>query len=135
MAKKFIIKDEEGKQFEITETSDEVPETLTEREVKDDEILSADEIAVLKLLAARSSELLGLLEVKSKDEEPEVKDDEEPIVEDDDLEEKVIETKDSRRSVGSIEKHSTKTKDSLDNREIAIADAWSKRFAKSYKGE
>ena len=131
MAKKFIIKDEEGKQFEITETSDEVPETPAELEVKDDEVLSADEITALKLLAKRSSELLGLLEVKTEDEDI----DEELKVEDDDLEETVIETKDSKKSVGSIEKHSTKAKDSLEDNEIAIADAWSKRFEKSYKGE
>jgi len=169
MAKKFIIKDEDGKQFEVTEeTIDEEPEKEvspvdekieTKPEVKDDEGLTAEEIAALKALAARSADIIKLLDVEAKEHEA-VSDDEEIIDEDietedadtcsgcgkpkdecvcdEDEKETVIETKtgDSKKSIGAIQKRTIKTEDSLDDRENAIAQAWADRFKKSYgKGE
>lgn len=155
MAKKFIIKDEEGKQFEITEeTTDEIEEKT---EVEDDEMLTSDEIASLKKLAKYSESLIKLLEVEKKeheavsdeDEDEEDKkdmddcdefvdsdEDEDKKVEDEDEEETIVKTKpvDSKKSFGSIEtKKTKKISDSIENREIEIANAWSKRFQSSYK--
>lgn len=158
MPKKFIIKDEDGKQFEITEeTTDEEVKTETEdeeveSEVKDDEGLTPDEIAALKELAKYSGDLIKLLEVEKKEHEAtsdedtdETVDSDEDIVDSDeeetkecdmteDEDETVIETKtgDSKKSVGSIAKKTKTVSDSLD-REMEIADAWSKRYGKSYK--
>ena len=99
----------------------------------DDESFTSDEIAALKELAERSADLLKLLAVE-EDEHEAVGDEDDLDVNDEDVDEKeeVIETKstDSRQSVGSIEK--TRAKDSANfNKEIEIADAWSKRFNKS----
>ena len=66
MPKKFIIKDDDGKQFEVTEeTVDEEPEAKFEEmpEVHDDEGLTADEITSLKNLASKAEDILKLLEV------------------------------------------------------------------------
>lgn len=157
MPKKFIIKDEDGKQFEITEeTTDEEVKTETEDEevkpeVKDDEGLTPDEIAALKELAKHSGDLIKLLEVEKKEHEAtsdedidETVDSDEEMIDSDEEETKdcdmtedetVIETKtgDSKKSVGSIAKKTKKVSDSLDNREMEIADAWAKRYGKSYK--
>ena len=134
MPKKFIIKDEEGQQFEVTETDEELPEESSEEtEMHDDESFTSDEIAALKELAKRSADLLKLLAVE-EDEHEAVGDEDDLDVDDEDVDEKeeVIETKstDSKKSVGSIEK--TRAKDSANfNKEIEIANAWSKRFNKS----
>ena len=139
MPKKFIIKDEEGQQFEVTETDEELPEEPSkESMVHDDESLTPDEIAALKELAKRSADLIKLLAVEEKEHEAVGDEDEgsdESDINDEDVdkkEEEVIETKstDSKKSVGSIEK--TKANDSANfDKEIEIADAWSKRFNKS----
>lgn len=138
MPKKFIIKDEEGQQFEVTETDEELPEEPSkESMVHDDESFTADEIAALKELAKRSADLVKLLSVEEKEHEAVGDEDEgfdESDINDDDVDKKeeVIETKstDSKKSVGSIEK--TKANDSANfDKEIEIADAWSKRFNKS----
>lgn len=134
MPKKFIIKDEEGQQFEVTETDEELPEESSEEtEMHDDESFTSDEIAALKELARRSADLLKLLAVEEEEHEA-VGDEDDLDIDDEDVDEKeeVIETKstDSRKSVGSIEK--TRAKDSTNfNKEIEIANAWSKRFNKS----
>lgn len=134
MPKKFIIKDEEGQQFEVTETDEELPEESSEEsEMHDDESFTFDEIAALKELAKRSADLLKLLAVE-EDEHEAVGDEDDLDVDDEDVDEKeeVIETKstDSKKSVGSIEK--TRAKDSANfNKEIEIANAWSKRFNKT----
>ena len=147
MPKKFIIKDEDGKKFEITEeTADEEVENKAtdeeaETEVKDDEGLTAEEIVILKELAKHSADLIKLLEVE-KDEHEAVSDDEmenaEELDDSDESEnvEEIIETKsnDSKRSVGSIERKKEKVVDSIDAEED-IANAWAKRFQNSYKGE
>lgn len=135
MPKKFIIKDEEGQQFEVTETDEELPEESSEEsEMHDDESFTSDEIAALKELARRSADLLKLLAVEEEEHEAVGDEDEDLDVDDEDVDKKeeVIETKstDSRKSVGSIEK--TRAKDSTNfNKEIEIANAWSKRFNKS----
>ena len=136
MPKKFIIKDEEGQQFEVTETDEELDEESSEEsEMHDDESFTSDEIAALKELAKRSADLLKLLAVEEEEHEAVGDEDEEDLDigdEDVDKKEEVIETKstDSRKSVGSIEK--TRAKDSANfNKEIEIANAWSKRFNKS----
>ena len=147
MPKKFIIKDEDGKKFEITEeTADEEVENKAtdeeaETEVKDDEGLTPEEIVILKELAKHSADLIKLLEVE-KDEHEAVSDDEmenaEELDDSDESEnvEEIIETKsnDSNKSVGSIERKKEKVVDSIDAEED-IANAWAKRFQNSYKGE
>lgn len=135
MPKKFIIKDEEGQQFEITETDEELDEESSEEsEMHDDESFTSDEIAALKELARRSTDLLKLLAVEEEEHEAVGDEDEDLDIDDEDVDKKeeVIETKstDSRKSVGSIEK--TRAKDSANfDKEIEIANAWSKRFNKS----
>ena len=149
MPKKFIIKDEDGKKFEITEeTADEAVENKAtdeeaETEVKDDEGLTPEEIVILKELAKHSADLIKLLEVE-KDEHEAVSDDEEMEDAEEELDdsdesenvEEIIETKsnDSKKSVGSIERKKEKVVDSIDAEED-IANAWAKRFQNSYKGE
>ena len=147
MPKKFIIKDDDGKQFEVTEeTVDEEPEAKPEEmpEVHDDEGLTADEITALKTLAAKAEDILKLLEVEAKehatsDEDEDVITDEDVEAEDADMtedkdEETVIKTADSKKSIGSIEKKkNVMTNDSIEDSETAIAQAWADRFKKSYK--
>lgn len=127
MPKKFIIKDEDGKQFEITETSEEVKdkELPEAKEVKDEELFTSDEIAALKELAKRSVDLLALLSIEKTDGC-----DEEADIVDENKDEEVIETKsnDSKKSVGSTEKKKVNDSKSDFDSEIEIADAWSKRF-------
>ena len=87
MPKKFIIKDDDGKQFEVTEeTVDEEPEAKPEEmpEVHDDEGLTADEIAALKNLAAKAEDILKLLEVEAK--EHATSDEDENVITDEDVE-------------------------------------------------
>ena len=147
MPKKFIIKDDDGKQFEVTEeTVDEEPEAKSEEtpEVHDDEGLTADEIAALKNLAAKAEDILKLLEVEAK--EHATSDEDENVITDEDVEseahdmtededeETVIKTADSKKSIGSIEKKkNVMTNDSIEDTETAIAQAWADRFKKSYK--
>lgn len=145
MAKKFIIKDDDGKEFEVTEeTIDEEPE-VKEEEIHDDESLTADEIAALKSLAAKAQDILKLLDVEAKehaatsDEDEDVITDEDieskdcDMTEDDDDEEIVVKTGDSRTSIGSIEKKKVVDNSSIEDRENAIAKAWADRYSKSYK--
>ena len=147
MPKKFIIKDDDGKQFEVTEeTVDEEPEAKPEEtpEVHDDEGLTADEITALKNLAAKAEDILKLLEVEAK--EHATSDEDEDVITDEDVEpeardmtededeETVVKTADSKKSIGSIEKKkNVMTNDSIEDSETAIAQAWADRFKKSYK--
>lgn len=148
MPKKFIIKDDDGKQFEVTEeTVDEEPEAKPEEtpEVHDDEGLTSDEITALKSLAAKAEDILKLLEVEAKehatsDEDENVITDEDvetedrDMTEDEDEEETIVKTADSKKSIGSIEKKkNVMTNDSIEDSETAIAQAWADRFKKSYK--
>ena len=151
MPKKFIIKDEDGQQFEVTEETVDADPVETETEVKDDGELTPDEIAALKTLAARSADLIKLLDIEAKEHEAVADEDEDTDVVDADVcegcgkpkdecicdedEETIVETKtgDSKKSVGSIERSRSKANDSLEDRETAIADAWAARFNKAYK--
>ena len=152
MAKKFVIQDDDGQQFEVTEeTVDEEPEE-EKPEVHDDESLTADEIAALKSLAAKASDILKLLDVKAKDDEDVdedmtkdedededvINDDGEDVDEDmtkdeDEDKETVVKTGDSKKSIGSIQRKRVVANDSIENREIDIAKAWADRYNKSYK--
>lgn len=145
MAKKFIIKDDDGKEFEVTEeTVDEQPEVEEEPakpEVKDDESLTPEEIVALKALAAHSADIIKLLSVEAEehaeDTDEESSDEDADAVDeessDEDEKEIVVKTGDSKKSVGSIQKTTTKTADSIDVRETDIAQAWADRFKKSCK--
>lgn len=145
MAKKFIIKDDDGKEFEVTEeTVDEQPEVEEEPakpEVKDDESLTPEEIVALKALAAHSTDIIKLLSVEAEehaeDTDEEIADEDADVVDeessDEDEKEIVVKTGDSKKSVGSIQKTTTKTADSIDVRETDIAQAWADRFKKSCK--
>lgn len=145
MAKKFIIKDDDGKEFEVTEeTVDEQPEVKEEPakpEVKDDESLTPEEIVALKALAAHSADIIKLLSVEAEehaeDTDEEIADEDADVVDeessDEDEKEIVVKTGDSKKSVGSIQKTTTKTADSIDVRETDIAQAWADRFKKSCK--
>ena len=108
---KYIIKDEDGKKFEVTETDDleEVTEKDDCAEVHDNESLSSEEISALKRLAA----------IEDKEEEKI-----------DDEEEEIIETKntDSKKSIGSIRKQTNDSKITDELIQNDIADLWSKRF-------
>ena len=148
MLKKFIIKDEEGKQFEVTEASDE---EIVEAEKHDEEpfaekteeLFASEEIAALKELAKHSEELIKLLAVEKKEheavseaadgcEEAEEAEDAEPSEE---KKEEVIDVKsaDSKASVGSIEKKAINKVDDSFDKETEISNAWSNRFKKSFK--
>ena len=152
MAKKFVIKDDDGKQFEVTEeTVDEEPVVEDEEkpEVHDDDSLTPDEIAALKSLAAKANDILKLLDVEAEEHES-ASDDDEVITDEDENEEMkdedgceetkdederetVMKTGDSKKSIGSIQKKKVSANDSIDDRENAIAKAWADRYSKSYK--
>lgn len=129
MPKKFTIRDEDGKQFDITEeTVDEEPKPEELSEVKDEDALTPDELAALKELAKHASELISLLEVEKKEHEAVSDEDEEKEADVNDDDEEIIETKacDAKSSAGSVEK--VKANDSIVDNDNEIADAWSKRF-------
>ena len=151
MLKKFIIKDEEGKPFEVTEASDE---EIVEAEKHDEEpfaekteeLFASEEIAALKELAKHSEELIKLLAVEKKEheavseaadgceeaEDAEETEDAEPSEE---KKEEVIDVKsaDSKASVGAIEKKAINKVDDSFDKETEISNAWSNRFKKSFK--
>ena len=139
--RKFIIKDETGKQYDITEQCiDEEPASekaaAPAPELKDEEVLSSEEIVALKKLAASADKLIALIadEVST----PEIKDEEEPKKSMPDADELVVIDTDpveAKDSVGSI---GTKANDSAANivdSQLDIADAWNKRFNNVHKGE
>lgn len=138
MRKIYFVKDSNGDEYEVTEEISTDDESITEPEdtiVEDDDSasLTTDELAALKMLAAKATDLLKLLEVEEAEHKAVSEEiDDEDICDEDDYEEKedkdVVITKDSKRSIGSIEKH--KAKDSLvyEDLENEIADAWAKRF-------
>ena len=141
MNKKFIIRDEDGQQFEVTETTDEEIENVdsnTDKEIHDDENLTSEEIALLKKLAAHADEIIASFS-KTTDKESEVVNDEEVVNEEVvDDEEEFINTKsyDSKASVGSLEKRKAKDSLSLDDKEQEVANAWANRYAQvRNKGE
>lgn len=140
MYKTYIIRDDEGKKFEVTEqdvdeTSKPVDKEDAEK-IKDD-ALTEEEITALKSLAIRAADILKLLDIEKKEHEVVSDEDKETCDDTDEDKDEVIETKasDSTSSVGSIQKIAINT-DVVDDREIEISKAWSDRFNKSYrKGE
>ena len=135
MKRKYVIHDEDGSRYEVTETEETPVVENVEKieEVKNDEPqLSSDEITALKKLAALSDKLAKLVSDKVTDENEETDEDEE--TDKDEMTEKkeeVIDTesscRDSKYSFNSIEKKKIKTDDSIDPDE-EINSAWSKRF-------
>lgn len=131
--KKFLITDEDGKDYNVEEV-----ETKEESTTKDEASeLTSDEIESLKKLAANADKLIALLEIEKeehKDETDVLDEDEdktETDVEIDADKEDVVDTDklkstcDSKRSIGAIErKHSNDSIDVQD--EIAIA--WANRY-------
>ena len=140
MKKKYIIHDEDGKEFKVEETIDETPveEEVIEK-VKDDDasVLTDDEIVALKKLAAVADKLVGLISDKVEDEEEveeeeEKKEEEEIIDTDEDIEdEEEVETMkktcDSKKSFNSIEVRRNKVDDSIDPSDD-VNTAWAKRY-------
>ena len=120
---KILIKDAEtDKQYEVTEIAEEV-----KPEVKDDETsaaaLTADEVVALKKLAAVADKLVEMLadkpaELDDADKKDEDKDEDKGCVID------TKSTKDSIKSVGSIEKK--QVVDSVE--EDDVSKAWAKRY-------
>ena len=147
---KYIIRDEDGKEYEVTETKDEEIEKVGDDDlphegVHDDDTLAPEEITALKRLAGVADKLIAL--IAAKDEEPTSTEDEgmEETLGDDEEEiekkdcgddgEEVIETKtgDSKSAVGSLRKTKDSKVDDALNRENAIADAWSKYYTEIKK--
>ena len=132
--KKFIVRDEDNKEFEVEEMeevkTDDVDETKKDEEPAS---LSETEIDALKKLASVSDKLIALI---TRDEESGALDDDDDKDEDEDDkdDEEIIDTdedkklrNDSVKSIGAIEK--TKSKDSLaDDHDIEVANAWAKRY-------
>lgn len=132
--KKFIVRDEDNKEFEVEEM-EEVKTDDVDTTEKDEEpaSLSETEIDALKKLASVSDKLIALIahdeesgaldDDDDKDDDEDDKDDEEIIDTDEDKKLR----NDSVKSIGAIEK--TKSKDSLaDDHEIEVANAWAKRY-------
>lgn len=145
MKKKYFIKDEDGVKYEVEEMEETHDEEPLPEEVHDEGELSADELAALKSLAAVADKLVALVQEthdECKDEDEEDLDDEDECAElvDEDEEEKIIDTdeeeeeddkkkaKDSKSSVGSLEKKSVKTNDAYDDAQLEIAEAWNARY-------
>ena len=140
--RKYRIKDEDENIYEISEMEEDDMEEAEEEPIVEEEVheevheeLSPEEIASLKRLAAKVEELLALV---GEDEEVEESEDEE-VLEDEDVEveeekEELVDTdedipmkKDSKSSVGAIEKKKVTTNDSIDS-SIEIENAWIKRY-------
>lgn len=134
---KFLIKDEEGKTFEIEEVEETkdnescIPGNKPEmKETKDEESLTSEEISALKALAAVSDKIVAFFSEKEtedskKDEKEEKETEKEKVVE--------TESKDSKTELASAI-GSTKSKDSnnvvTENLEEEICKAWANRGGK-----
>lgn len=141
MKKKYHIVDADGSEYEVEEImededeSEMIEEKAEEPEVHDD-LLSEEEIAALRRLAAVADKLIALTETSDEDEEiieneEDVCDEDEEIAEE--KEEEVIDTceeeetkpRDSKRSIGALEKTQKIMNDSLVD---DVAEAWAKRY-------
>lgn len=141
MKKKYHIVDADGSEYEVEEImEDEDKSEMVEEKVEEteahDELLSEDEIAALRRLAAVADKLIALTETSDEDEEiieneEDVCDEDEEVVEE--KEEEVIDTceeeetkpRDSKRSIGALEKTQKIMNDSLVD---DVAEAWAKRY-------
>lgn len=124
--KRYLVKDELGENYEVTELG----ETVDEEEAPVPVELTEDEKAALKKLAAVADELIALIPTDTVAEEAEEVEEEpleDEIEETEEKEEEVIDTcksKDSKKSIGSIEKK-RHAEDSVDD---SIESAWAKRY-------
>ncbi len=137
--KKIIVKDEDGRKYEVEEVEEE--KEIGDEDEEETAVLTTDEIAALKQLAAAAPDIMKLLEVEKKeheavededeDKDVEDEDEDEEDIEEEDIEEEIVDTdskkmkKDSKKSFVSNRKKETRTDDSLDN---SVADAWAKRY-------
>lgn len=140
---KFFVTDEdkkyEVKEIEKVDDEDEIVECAS---TKDEESLTAKELTALRALAKVADKLVALVSDEESDDEEEeeesieeVTDDEEELEEkeevvdtDEDEDKEVKKAKDSKSSFGKIEKPRKVVNDSDDDKQIAIADAWTKRY-------
>lgn len=141
MKKKYHIVDADGSEYEVEEImededeSEMIEEKAEEPEVHDD-LLSEEEIAALRRLAAVADKLIALTETSDEDEE--IIENEEDVCDEDaeivkEKEEEVIDTceeeetkpRDSKRSIGALEKTQKIMNDSLVD---DVAEAWAKRY-------
>ena len=137
MKKKYHITDADGSEYEveeIMEDEDEVIEETVEEPEVHDESLSEEEIAALRGLAAVADKLMALVNTSDAcdEDEDDVCDEDEELVEE--REEEVIDTdseeeeqkpRDSKKSIGALEKRKAHADDSLVDE---IANAWAKRY-------
>lgn len=137
--KKIIVKDEDGRKYEVEEVEEE--KEIGDEDEEETAVLTTDEIAALKQLAAAAPDIMKLLEVEKKeheavgdkdeDKDVEDEDEDEEDIEEEDIEEEIVDTdskkmkKDSKKSFVSNRKKETRTDDSLDD---SVANAWAKRY-------
>ena len=133
--KKYRIIDGDGEKFEVEEFETEKDEETCHDE-GEEVVLTVEEMSALKALVPHIDAILAMVMAKNEtvDEEEEAEEedtDEEEIFNDAD-EEKVVETevekktRDSKRSIGAIEKKKATTID--DSLVDEVADAWGKRY-------
>lgn len=131
MKRKYIIHDEDGKEFEVEEMTEK--EEVTPDKTKDEGEgggLTESEIEALKKLAGVADKLIGLIseDVGDTDEDIDEKEvDKDETVIDTDEEEDKRRSCDSKASFNSIEKKKIKSNDSIDNSD-EINAAWAKRY-------
>lgn len=137
--KKIIVKDEDGRKYEVEEVEEE--KEIGDEDEEETAVLTTDEIAALKQLAAAAPDIMKLLEVEKKeheavededeDKDVEDEDEDEEDIEEEDIEEEIVDTdskkmkKDSKKSFVSNRKKETRTDDSLND---SVANAWAKRY-------
>lgn len=137
---KFHVKDENGEVFEVEEIEETPAKKDEEPQKTHDEGLTEEEISALKGLAAVAEKLMKLVaetqdecgKDEDEDEDEETEDEEidkdeqiEEVIDTDETEEKA-KSRDSKKSVGAIEKR-TKTDDSLTD-SLDVESAWAKRY-------
>ncbi len=141
--KKYWIVDGDGNEFNVEEQLDaDETEVFEEEKIEEPvggEGLSEEEITALKRLAAVADKLIAVVETSDacgKDEGEEEEVEEEEIIDEDEeefREEEIIDTdevvdkkaRDSKRSMGAIERKRTRQDDSLTD---PVAEAWAKRY-------
>lgn len=144
--KKYRVTDAEGNVTEVEELDEEVTDPVTEpagiatEQHDDDGVLSADEIAAVKKLAAVADKLVALLPTEptsDEDEDDKLKNDDDDDVCDDDVTdpEKLLDTDedkkaslgDSKKSLGAIARKATHIDDEAVHAQ-SVDDAWNRRF-------
>lgn len=127
---RFKIKDEDNREYIVEEVEDEEIEIETK---ENDNALSDEEIAALKMLAKSASELLKLLKTEEEEheavEDEEIDEDKDEYIEEE-KDEEVVDTMkghDSKSSYGSLEKETRVTDTQIDT-DLEIAEAWAKRY-------